>query len=127
MMQKDQGDKNFLSSISPAAALLIATLFLISGIVLSCSSHRPKVGDWYKRRQGNQAEVQIKYLGTGEKIVSKAQEKRYRTILGASEFAHDECFAYEDSQQVLWEKLRFLNIEPLDALDSQYTKVTNHP
>ena len=108
-------------------SLGVTILFVVLIFLGSCSSHRPKVGDWYELRQEKRKQIQIKFLGTGKDISDKAKGRRYRSVSGAREYAVEECFAYEDSQQVLWEKVYFLAIEPLSNLKAKYTEMKNHP
>jgi hypothetical protein len=91
--------------------------------IAGCSSDRPHVGDWYQRHEGKPQIIRIEYLGTGEEIRNDAKNRGYRYINGADEFRDDNCFAYEDSQSVLWEKIHFLKIEPQSFLKTQYKKV----
>ncbi len=103
--------------------LLISVVFLISG----CSSDRPRIGDWYQHLQGKNSRIRIAYLGTPQHITDDARIKNYRYISGADIYQDEECFAYEDSEQVLWEKIRFLTIEPVSNLNGKYIKVTGIP
>ena len=99
-------------------------IILVVWLYLSgCSSDRPHVGDWYQRQQGKSQIIRIKYLGTGDEIRNDAKNMGYRYINGADEFRDDNCFAYEDSSLVLWERIHFLKIEPQSFLGTQYKKV----
>lgn len=108
----------------PFASLVLIIWVLCIG---SCSSDRPRIGDWYERQQGKKTNIQINYLGTGHEITENARGKGYRYISGAGEYAEENCFAYEDSQQVLWEKIHFLVIEPTDNLRAGYKKLQGNP
>ena len=104
----------------------LRNLLLVSVIVtiMSCSSDKPRVGDWYQQVEGKRSRIRIAYLGTGGDIADGAKGKSYRYVSGADTYQDDDCFAYEDSAQVLWEKIRFLTIEPVSDLKTKYMKVT---
>ena len=102
--------------------LLMLMCLVISLMNNCCSADRPNVGDWYTDLQGKKPAIQIAYLGSGHEITEHAKGKGYRYISGAGEYEEEHCFAYEDSQQILWERIHFLVIQPVDNLRSAFKK-----
>jgi hypothetical protein len=108
---------------------LDVNLILIFSMIIigSCSSDRPRVGDWYEAQHEKKPNIRISCLGTGNEITADVKGRGYRYISGAGEYAEESCFAYEDSQQVLWEKIHFLVIEPVSNLRTRYRKAQDDP